>query len=157
QGHVWDPVRKKWLTKEEKARLDAEADRELKKQSLLPDTTAYRRVFLDILANHLSVFADRDKKDKYRKVRFWSGFLTVEKEFPKVAAQTLQPLSSDRFVRLIVTHEDSPDLYIEKKQYDGKVVKKAGLMARGEILQVFGRIYLTDKGFIIVVDDLLGG
>ncbi|MHC5039031.1 MAG: hypothetical protein ACYTHM_17115 [Planctomycetota bacterium] len=157
QGHVRDPQTGKWMTKEEWEKIQAQEAKELKTKLLVANKNDYQRVCLPILTASRSVYADRDKQDKYRKVRFWSHFLFTDPQFGRTQAEALGTLGADKYVRILLAHEDCPEVYVEKKKYDGKVLKKLGLFRQGDRILVFGWVYLTENGFLILVDDIISG
>jgi hypothetical protein len=154
-GWVKDPDSGQWMTPEALKAKQALEEKELKTKVLVPNPNDYSRVSLPILAANRSMYFDRNKKDKFRKVRFWGHFLFAREEFKTVQAEGPLAVSKDKYVRVFTGAEDATELFVNRKKHDGKVAKKLKLLKPGDRVQVYGRVYITERGFLILVDDII--
>jgi hypothetical protein len=140
---------------EELKKKQAREERELKTKWLLKNTADFNHVDLLTLAANRSVYYDRDKNDKFRRVRFWGRFAFFEEEFGKVRAEGGLSLAKEKYIRLFTQFQDCGGLFVDRKAHNGRLAKKLNLFKSGDRLQVFGRVFITEDGFIILVDDLV--
>ena len=149
-GLVWDDVEKEWVKPEvlderQKARKSAMAA-DLKKKLIIGNPMTYDRV------SPLAINEARADFPK-RKVRFWGSFQGRREGFGFVKLMGGTTVAEEKYVGIVLRGEDFAYAFVEKA--NRKVLDKLDVIQRGERIQVFGTVALTEAGFVLLLDDLI--
>lgn len=157
RGDVWDEETQQWYTKEEWEEKMRQLEKDLKTKLLVQNPHDYTLTTMTHIDSTRRDFIEMDKNDKGRKVRFWAKYEFADKGFGKLSIPNAGMLSDDKFVRVVLQDEDLSRGFIDLKKADGLVARKLDLLKPGDRVHVFGRVFVDEEGFVILLDDLVGG
>lgn len=150
-GLVWDEAQQRWISPEEKAKLDAERaaelSKDLKKRKLIGNWDTYPRAFLPYIGSMRTYYK------KFPKIRFWAKLEAKGVTFGSAVKTDAGPVDEAKYVRLILRDEDTAVAFVDKSNKD--LLQKIDAIQRGERVQVCGQVVNTEGGFVVLVADLV--
>jgi hypothetical protein len=112
---------------------------------LVPDPASYTLVEPPVVLESRSLWDGR-------KVRYRGHVLELQRDFDPFRVSSGLPIDGETHIRMLVARADCAWNYLPSG--NTPLLLKAGLLNRGDAIQVFGRILATQTGCVLLVDDL---